>query len=237
MKFAVLQFPGSNCDQDCVHVLRSVFGCPTELLWHKEYSVGDADAVFIPGGFSYGDYLRTGSIARFSPVMGAVKEFADNGGHVFGICNGFQILCEAGMLPGALIRNRSLQFRCEHVYLQTATRDSPFTGQIPEGKNLRLPIAHGEGNYFCDDKTLQSLEANNQILFQYVDAEGDLTDHANPNGSLANIAGICNAKRNVAGMMPHPERAAEAALGSTDGRLIFESLIAALKTQSTLAPA
>ena len=237
MKFAVLQFPGSNCDQDCVHVLRSVFGCPTELLWHKEYSVGDADAVFIPGGFSYGDYLRTGSIACFSPVMGAVKEFADNGGHVFGICNGFQILCEAGMLPGALIRNRSLQFRCEHVYLQTATRDSPFTGQIPEGKNLRLPIAHGEGNYFCDDKTLQSLEDNDRILFQYVDAEGDLTDHANPNGSLANIAGICNEKRNVAGMMPHPERAAEPALGGTDGRLIFESLIAALKTQSTLAPA
>ena len=235
MKFAVLQFPGSNCDQDCVHVLRSVLGRPTELLWHKEYSVGDADAVFIPGGFSYGDYLRTGSIARFSPVMGAVKEFSENGGHVFGICNGFQILCEAGMLPGALIRNRSLQFRCEHVYLQVASHDSPFTGQIPEGKNLRIPIAHGEGNYFCDDETLEAMEANDQILFQYVDAEGDLTDHANPNGSLANIAGICNEKRNVAGMMPHPERAAEAALGGTDGRLIFESLIAALKTQSTLA--
>ena len=237
MKFAVLQFPGSNCDQDCVHVLRSVLGRPTELLWHKEYSVGDADAVFIPGGFSYGDYLRTGSIARFSPVMGAVKEFAENGGHVFGICNGFQILCEAGMLPGALIRNRSLQFRCEHVYLQIASRVSPFTGQIPEGKNLRLPIAHGEGNYFCDDETLQSLEANDQILFQYVDAEGDLTDPANPNGSLANIAGICNEKRNVAGMMPHPERAAEAVLGSADGRLIFESLIAALEKKPEPVPA
>ena len=235
MKFAVLQFPGSNCDQDCVHVLRSVFGYPTRLLWHKEYSVGDADAVFIPGGFSYGDYLRTGSIARFSPVMGAVKEFADNGGLVLGICNGFQILCEAGLLPGALIRNRSLQFRCEHVYLQVASHNSPFTGQIPEDKNLRIPIAHGEGNYFCDDETLQSLEGNDQVLFQYVDAEGDLTDHANPNGSRANIAGICNEKRNVGGMMPHPERASEAVLGGDDGRLIFQSLINALKNQPTLA--
>ena len=234
MKFAVLQFPGSNCDQDCVHVLRSVFGYPTRLLWHKEYSVGDADAVFIPGGFSYGDYLRTGSIARFSPVMGAVKEFSDNGGLVLGICNGFQILCEAGLLPGALIRNRSLQFRCEHVYLQVASHNSHFTGQIPEDKNLRIPIAHGEGNYFCDDETLQSLEDNDQVLFQYVDAEGDLTDHANPNGSRANIAGICNEKRNVGGMMPHPERASEAILGGDDGRLIFQSLITALKNQPTL---
>ena len=237
MKFAVLQFPGSNCDQDCVHVLRNVFGRPTELLWHKEHSVGEADAVFIPGGFSYGDYLRTGSIARFSPVMSAVKEFADNGGYVFGICNGFQILCEAGMLPGALIRNRSLQFRCEHVYLQIASHDSPFTAHIPEGKNLCIPIAHGEGNYFCDDDLLEKLEANNQILFQYVDAEVDLTDHANPNGSRANIAGICNEKRNVAGMMPHPERASEPALGEDDGRHIFHSLITALKTQPALATA
>ena len=237
MKFAVLQFPGSNCDQDCVHVLRNVLGHSAELLWHKEYSVGDADAVFIPGGFSYGDYLRTGSIARFSPVMSAVKEFADNGGPVLGICNGFQILCEAGLLPGALIRNRSLQFRCEHVYLQVASHDSPFTGHIPEGKNLRIPIAHGEGNYFCDDESLEKLEANNQIIFQYVDAEGDLTDHANPNGSRANIAGICNEQRNIVGMMPHPERAAEATLGEDDGRLIFESLIATLKTQPALTTA
>jgi len=237
MKFAVLQFPGSNCDQDCVHVLRNVLGHSAELLWHKEYSVGDADAVFIPGGFSYGDYLRTGSIARFSPVMSAVKEFADNGGPVLGICNGFQILCEAGLLPGALIRNRSLQFRCEHVYLQVASHDSPFTGHIPEGKNLRIPIAHGEGNYFCDDESLEKLEANNQIIFQYVDAEGDLTDHANPNGSRANIAGICNEQRNIVGMMPHPERAAEATLGEDDGRLIFESLIATLNTQPALTTA
>jgi phosphoribosylformylglycinamidine synthase len=166
--------------------------------------------------------------------MGAVKEFADNGGLVLGICNGFQILCEAGLLPGALIRNRSLQFRCEHVYLQVASHNSPFTGQIPEDKNLRIPIAHGEGNYFCDDETLQSLEDNDQVLFQYVDAEGDLTDHANPNGSRANIAGICNGKRNVGGMMPHPERASETVLGGDDGRLIFQSLIAALKTQPNL---
>jgi len=237
MNFAVLQFPGSNCDQDCVHVLQNVLGHPTRLLWHKETSLGDADAVFIPGGFSYGDYLRTGSIARFSPVMAAVKEFAAAGGHVLGICNGFQILCEAGMLPGALIRNRSLQFRCEHVYLKVAAPESPFTSSVPEGKLLRIPIAHGEGNYFCDANTLETLEANKQILFQYVDAEGDATDHANPNGSLANIAGLCNEAGNVAGMMPHPERAAESILGSADGRLIFESLIAVLEKKSEPVPA
>ena len=237
MNFAVLQFPGSNCDQDCVHVLQNVMGHPTRFLWHKDSSVGDADAVLVPGGFSYGDYLRTGSIARFSPVMQTVKEFAENGGLVLGICNGFQILCEAGMLPGALIRNRSLQFRCEHVYLKVATHDSPFTSQVPEEKNLRIPIAHGEGSYFCDADSLKTLEANDQILFQYVDAEGDATDHANPNGSLANIAGICNEDRNVAGMMPHPERAAEALLGCDDGRLIFESLIQTLNSQPEPTPA
>ena len=237
MNFAVLQFPGSNCDQDCVHVLRNVLGHPTRLLWHKETSLGDADAVFIPGGFSYGDYLRTGSIARFSPVMAAVKEFAADGGHVLGICNGFQILCEAGMLPGALIRNRSLQFRCEHVYLKVAAPESPFTAAVPEGQLLSIPIAHGEGNYFCDETTLETLEENKQILFRYVDAEGDATDHANPNGSLANIAGLCNEAGNVAGMMPHPERAAEPTLGSVDGRLIFESLIAALEKKPEPVPA
>ena len=237
MNFAVLQFPGSNCDQDCVHVLQKVLGHPTRLLWHKDSSVGDADAVLVPGGFSYGDYLRTGSIARFSPVMQAVKEFAENGGLVLGICNGFQILCEAGLLPGALIRNRSLQFRCERVYLKVATHDSPFTSQVPEEKILRIPIAHGEGSYFCDADLLETLEANDQILFRYVDAEGDATDHANPNGSLANIAGICNETRNVAGMMPHPERAAEDVLGSADGRWIFKSLIHALKSQPEPTPA
>ncbi len=225
MKFAVLQFPGSNCDQDCVHVLQNVLGHPTRLLWHKENSLGDVDAVIVPGGFSYGDYLRTGSIARFSPVMAAVQEFAEQGGYVLGICNGFQILCEAGLLPGALIRNRSLQFRCEHVYLRVATHDSPFTAGIPEGQLLRIPIAHGEGNYFCAAETLEELEANDQILFQYTDADGDATDYANPNGSVGHIAGICNDSRNVAGMMPHPERAAEPALNETTGRFIFESLI------------
>ena len=224
MNFAVLQFPASNCDQDAVHVLRNVMGHSARLVWHKESSLGDANAVIIPGGFSYGDYLRTGAIARFSPVMQAVQQFAANGGLVLGICNGFQILCEAGMLPGALVRNRSLQFRCEHIFLKTITKDSAFTNQIPADKLLRIPIAHGEGCYFADDATLSGLETNNQILWRYVDAAGNPNDDANPNGSLRNIAGICNEKRNVAGLMPHPERACEAILGSTDGKLIFESL-------------
>ena len=229
MNFVVLQFPASNCDQDAVHVLRNVLGHSARLLWHKETSLGDADAVIVPGGFSYGDYLRTGAIARFSPVMQAVQTFAANGGHVLGICNGFQILCEAGLLPGVLIRNRSLQFRCEHVFIKTLTTDSPFTNQIPSSKMLRVPIAHGEGCYFADDETLSKLKANNQILWQYVSAAGEVTDAANPNGSLQNIAGICNERRNVAGLMPHPERASEGLLGSADGRLIFESLIHSLK--------
>ena len=231
MNFAVLQFPASNCDQDAVHVLRNVMGHSARLVWHKESSLGDANAVIIPGGFSYGDYLRTGAIARFSPVMQAVQQFASNGGPVLGICNGFQILCEAGMLPGALVRNRSLQFRCEHIFLKTITRDSAFTNQIPSDKLLRIPIAHGEGCYFADEPTLSRLETNNQILWRYVDAAGNATDDANPNGSLRNIAGICNEKRNVAGLMPHPERACEAILGSTDGKLIFDSLCHALRQQ------
>jgi phosphoribosylformylglycinamidine synthase subunit PurQ / glutaminase len=229
MNFAVLQFPGSNCDQDVVHVLRNVLGHSARLLWHKDNSLGDTDAVFVPGGFSYGDYLRTGAIARFSPVMGAVKAFAEKGGLVLGICNGFQILCEAGLLPGALIRNRSLQFRCEEVFLQTATPESPFTCKIPEGKLLRIPIAHGEGCYFADAETLAKLQANNQILWRYVNAEGKPTQISNPNGSLDNIAGVCNAARNVAGLMPHPERASESLLGSEDGRLIFESMLQTLR--------
>ena len=228
MNFAVLQFPGSNCDQDVVHVLRNVLGHSARLLWHKESSLGETDAVIVPGGFSYGDYLRTGAIARFSPVMEAVQQFAGKGGLVLGICNGFQILCEAGLLPGALIRNRSLQFRCEHVFLRTATPDSPFTNQIPAEKLLRVPIAHGEGCYFADDETLARLKTNNQVLWRYVNALGEATAAANPNGSLDNIAGICNEARNVAGLMPHPERASEVILGSADGRLIFESLIHAL---------
>ena len=224
MNFAVLQFPASNCDQDAIHAIR-LLGHSARFLWHKESSLGEADAVIVPGGFSYGDYLRCGAIARFSPVMQGVREFAAQGGLVLGICNGFQVLCEAGLLPGALIRNRSLQFRCEHIYLKTVTADSPFTNQIPAGKLLRVPIAHGEGCYFADVPTLERLRANHQILWQYVNAQGETTDTANPNGSLENIAGLCNERRNVAGLMPHPERACEPLLGSTDGRLIFESMI------------
>lgn len=237
MNFAVLQFPASNCDQDAVHALRDVLGQSARYLWHKETSVGDADAVIVPGGFSYGDYLRCGAIARFSPVMQAVKQFADHGGLVLGICNGFQVLTEAGLLPGALVRNRDLQFHCEHVFLKTATADSPFTNRIPAGKLLNIPIAHGEGCYFADEETLASLKANNQILWQYCDAEGNLTDAANPNGSLHNIAGICNERRNVAGLMPHPERACEPLLGSADGKWILESMIAVVQSSKTVANA
>jgi phosphoribosylformylglycinamidine synthase I len=228
MNFAVLQFPASNCDQDALHVLRDVLGHSARFVWHKENSLGGADAVVIPGGFSYGDYLRTGAIARFSPVMQAVQSFSANGGLVLGICNGFQILCEAGLLPGALIRNRSLQFRCEHIFLKTESTDSPFTNQIPPGKLLRVPIAHGEGCYFADESTLARLNANHQVLWRYVNAQGEPTESANPNGSLENIAGICNETRNVAGLMPHPERASEACLGCDDGRWVFESLCAAV---------
>lgn len=229
MRFAVLQFPASNCDQDAVHVLRHVFGQDADLVWHKETGLRGADAVIVPGGFSYGDYLRTGAIARFSPVMRAVREFAAAGGLVLGICNGFQILCEAGLLPGALVRNRSLQFRCEHVFLRTANHATPFTRALPAGKILRLPIAHGDGCYFADATTLAGLQANGQILWQYTTPAGEITDDANPNGSLLNIAGVCNAARNVAGLMPHPERACEAILGGEDGRGIFEGMIAALQ--------
>ena len=213
MNFAVLQFPASNCDQDALHVLRHVLGHSARFVWHKETGLGDADAVIVPGGFSYGDYLRTGAIARFSPVMQAVQTFAANGGLVLGICNGFQILCEAGLLPGA------------------------FTNQIPAGQLLRIPIAHGDGCYFADDATLDELERSNRILWRYVNAEGVATESANPNGALRNIAGICNERRNVAGLMPHPERACELLLGSADGRLIFESLIRALQNRTTVKAA
>jgi phosphoribosylformylglycinamidine synthase len=208
-----------------------VLGHTAGLVWHKNTALGGADAVVVPGGFSYGDYLRCGAIARFSPVMQAVKHFAEAGGLVIGICNGFQILCEAGLLPGALIRNRDLQFHCEQVFLKTANGETPFTRQIPAGKLLKIPIAHGEGCYFADEPTLAALQAGRQILWQYCSATGQLTEAANPNGSVLNIAGICNAARNVAGLMPHPDRASEAILGSTDGRLIFESMIAALEAK------
>jgi len=234
MNFAVVQFPGSNCDQDAVHVLKDVLGHSARLLWHKETSLGDADAVIVPGGFSYGDYLRTGAVARFSPVMQAVQNFAANGGLVLGICNGFQILCEAGLLPGALIRNRSLQFRCETVHLRAENADTAFTNQIPAGKLLRVPIAHGEGCYFADSVTLAQLNERKQVLWRYVNSKGESTDAANPNGSVENIAGICNQQGNVAGLMPHPERASESLLGSADGRLIFES-VAHWLTQGAVA--
>lgn len=236
MNFAVLQFPASNCDQDAVHAIR-LLGHSARFVWHKENSLDNAEAVIVPGGFSYGDYLRCGAIARFSPVMQAVKQFADNGGLVLGICNGFQVLTEAAMLPGALVRNRDLQFHCEHIYLKTATTDSPFTNKISTDKLLRVPIAHGEGCYYADEETLARLKANNQILWYYCDKDGTLTDTANPNGSLLNIAGVCNERRNVAGLMPHPERACELILGSDDGRLIFESMIAALADRSAVKAA
>lgn len=206
--------------------MKNVLGQSARLVWHKDNSLSGFDAVLVPGGFSYGDYLRTGAIARFSPIMQAVQAFAAAGGPVLGICNGFQILCEAGLLPGALIRNRSIQFRCENVFLKSPTVDSPFTNRIPAGKLLRVPIAHGEGCYFADEQTIAQLKANNQILWQYVNASGEATETANPNGSVCNIAGVCNKARNVAGLMPHPERASESVLGCEDGRLILESLVA-----------
>ena len=237
MNFAVLQFPASNCDQDAIHVLRDVLGHSARYVWHKETSLGDVDAVIVPGGFSYGDYLRCGAIARFSPVMRAVQQFAGGGGLVLGICNGFQVLCEAGLLPGALIRNRDLQFHCEHIHLKTLTTDSPFTNRIPQDKLLKVPIAHGEGCYFADEETLTRLKADNRILWQYCNASGEITEQSNPNGSLWNIAGICNERRNVAGLMPHPERACETILGSADGCLIFQSLLHALKERQTVPQA
>ena len=224
MKFAVLQFPASNCDQDAVHAIRRL-GHEAGFVWHKDASLGDAEAVIVPGGFSYGDYLRCGAVARFSQVMQTVKSFAEAGGLVIGICNGFQVLCEAGLLPGALVRNKGLQFRCEQVFLSTVNRDTAFTRAIPTDRPLRVPIAHGEGCYFADEETLKGLRENRQILWQYCDASGEVLESANPNGSIDNIAGVCNAARNVAGLMPHPERACESLLGSADGNAIFESMI------------
>jgi phosphoribosylformylglycinamidine synthase len=225
MKFAVLRFPGSNCDQDCVHAVSAFPGAAADYVWHKDHSLAGFDAVIVPGGFSYGDYLRCGAIARFSPIMAAVKDFAAAGGPVLGICNGFQILCESGLLPGALVRNRDLHFLCEHVHLRVEGAATPFTRAIPAGTVLRIPIAHGEGCYFADDATLARLEANRQVVVRYCDASGAVTAAANPNGSRANIAGICNEAGNVFGLMPHPERACDPLLGSTDGRVLFESLL------------
>lgn len=225
MKFGVVVFPGSNCDADCYHVIRDVLEQPVNYIWHQDKEIKGYDALILPGGFSYGDYLRTGAIARFSPVMPAVMEFADQGGLIIGICNGFQILLEAGLLPGAMLRNRSLTFICKPVWLKVQNEATPFTNQLTRGEILQIPIAHGEGNYFCDPSTLQSLKENKQILFTYCGPNGEEEDVYNPNGSLANIAGICNRKGNVLGMMPHPERCSEEVLGGTDGLKIFTSIL------------
>ncbi len=224
MRFGVVVFPGSNCDQDCFHVLGKVLREPVEFVWHKDSDIARFDAIVLPGGFSYGDYLRTGAIARFSPVMQAVKRHAESGKLVIGICNGFQILLEAGLLPGAMLRNRSLRFVCRYVTVLAENTATPFTTRLRQGKVLRIPVAHGEGNYTIDAKGLAVLKKNNQIVFRYCDARGDSTDASNPNGSLDNIAGLCNPERNVLGMMPHPERSSEACMGSTDGLGIFESM-------------
>lgn len=226
----VLVFPGSNCDHDAYHALKHVMGIDTRFIFHKETDLGDVDAIVVPGGFSYGDYLRSGAIARFSPVMQAVADFAAKGGPVIGICNGFQILLESGLLPGAMLHNSQLRFVCKQVYLKTVAFDTPFTTHVPKDKLLQVPVAHGEGNYYADTETLKRLEDNNQIVFRYADSEGNITSEANPNGTITNIAGICNDKRNVVGMMPHPERAMESILGSTDGKYIFESVINNLVT-------
>ena len=214
-----------------------MFGQDAEFVWHKETSLKGADVVILPGGFSHGDYLRTGAIARFSPIMSTVAEFARRGGPVLGICNGFQVLLEAGLLPGAMLRNRDLKFHCEHIWLRTEQIDTPFTLRASRGQVLKLPIAHGEGNYFADPDVIRMLESTGRVVFRYCDAAGRVTDASNPNGSLNGIAGICNEARNVVGLMPHPERACEAALGSEDGRILFESVINALSGQSVLRSA
>ena len=224
MKFGVVVFPGSNCDHDTYHVISKVIGQPVDFIWHRNSCLNGCDAIILPGGFSYGDYLRTGAIARFSPIMGALKEFASNGGFVMGISNGFQILCEAGLLPGALLQNVTLKFICRHVDVRVESTGTAFTRNCKKGQVLSIPIAHGDGNYFCDRDTLEELRRDDRIILRYCDSEGALTPEANPNGSLDNIAGICNHERNVIGLMPHPERASEEMLGSVDGRVIFKSL-------------
>jgi phosphoribosylformylglycinamidine synthase len=228
MKFGVVIFPGSNCDHDCYYVIESVIRKPVEFVWHQETSLEGFDAVILPGGFAYGDYLRTGALARFSPVMAAVKDFSLKGGLVIGICNGFQILTESGLLPGALLRNVGMKYVCKFLHLRTETSNTPFTNVLTRGQLLHIPVGHGEGNYFADAETLKKIEANDQVVFRYAAPDGQITPEANPNGSLNNIAGIVNEQRNVLGMMPHPDRSSESLLGSTDGTLIFESIVQAL---------
>jgi len=224
-RFAVIVFPGSNCDHDCYHAVKHVLGEGCEFVWHEERDLSRFDAVIVPGGFSYGDYLRTGSIASLSPVMKAVADFASRGGPVIGICNGFQILVEAGLLPGALIRNSSLRFVCKWVDIRVERNDTPFTCNLEVGDVLRIPVAHGEGNYFTTEAGLKELKDESRVVFRYVTPGGEATAEANPNGSIDNIAGICNEEGNVLGLMPHPERCAEEMLGGEDGKLIFESIL------------
>ena len=229
-KFAVVVFPGSNCDEDAYYAAKHVLGQEANYVWHKDTDLKGADVVILPGGFAHGDYLRTGAMARFAPIMKEVRAFAARGGPVLGICNGFQVLLEAGLLPGAMLRNRDLKFHCEHVHIRVEQTDTPFTRSCSRGTVLRIPIAHGEGNYFAEPDVIARLEANRQIVFRYTDSDGNITDAANPNGSTAAIAGLCNEARNIVGLMPHPERACESALGSSDGLVIFESAVLELKT-------
>ena len=228
MKFGVIIFPGSNCDHDAYWTVEQILKQPVTFLWHESHDLENCDAVIVPGGFAYGDYLRTGAIAKFSPVMESVKKFADGGGIVLGICNGFQILCESGLLPGALMRNAGLKYVCKPVHIRVESADMPFTNACRQGEVLCIPIGHMAGNYFCDEATLGELRRRERIVFRYATAAGEITSEANPNGSLDNIAGICNEQRNVLGMMPHPDRSSEAMLGSSDGSKIFHSMVAAL---------
>ena len=228
MKFGIVVLPGSNCDHDALHVTKDVLGEEAELLWHKETDLHGADCVIVPGGFAYGDYLRAGALAKFAPIMEPIKRHANAGGLVFGICNGFQVLTEVGLLPGALMRNEHLRFVSRDICLRTEQTTTPFTSELASGQVLRVPIAHGEGNYFADDDVLDDLERNDQIVFRYCDAEGRVTRESNPNGSARNIAGICNRGRNVLGLMPHPERCSEPLLGNTDGLAIFKSIVASM---------
>ena len=234
MTFAVVVFPGSNCDHDAYHATKHVLGQQARFVWHKETSLGDADVVILPGGFSHGDYLRTGAIARFSPVMAAVKQFAAEARPVLAICNGFQIALECGLLPGAMLRNRDLQFHCEHVHLRVERTDTPFTAGCTRGQVLKLPIAHGEGNYYAPPDVVAALESEGRVVFRYTTAAGEVADAANPNGSANSIAGICSEERNVVGLMPHPERACEAAIGSGDGLILFESVVQTLSKHGAL---
>jgi phosphoribosylformylglycinamidine synthase I len=228
MKFGVVVFPGSNCDHDAFYAIGNVLQKPVEFIWHQSQDLANCDAIILPGGFSYGDYLRTGAIARFSPVMKSVEKFAKGGGLVLGVCNGFQTLLESGLLPGAMMRNSGLRFICRHVYVRVEQTDTPFTNAAHKGPILKMPIAHSDGNYTCDDATYAELEKNRQVIFRYTTPDGSNDDAGNPNGSMYNIAGICNRERNVAGLMPHPERAVESALGSADGLVILRSMAEAL---------